>query len=75
MNIFKRMFGGMFQSSRTSYNVMKNSAKSSMDGIKEMKKEFKKMDFKKMPKGGYVILVIMTVFFILLMVAAYFISR
>lgn len=75
MNIFKRMFGGMFQSSRTSYNVMKNSAKSSMNGMKDMQEEFKKMDFKKMPKSGWVILGIATVVFILLIVVAYFISR
>lgn len=54
---------------------MKNSAKSSFNGIKDMQEEFKKMDFKKMPKSGWAMLGIATVVFILLIIAAYFISR
>lgn len=46
-----------------------------MDGMKDMQEEFKKMDFKKMPKSGWAILGATTVVFILLIVAAYFISR
>lgn len=70
-----KKFDGFFKIIRNNMRVMKDATKDSAKGFKEMKDEVKGMDFKKMPKKGFVFMGIATVVFILFLIGAFYITR